>query len=407
MTDQPSVSIIDYGAVGDGVTDDSAALVAALATNKAVFIPYYNAAGTAPAIWYFNSTQTLAGQVSIEGDKRKPLVKQGAAPLFVLQGMHINIENLMFDQSAQASTSDSTIQLDTANGPLQAICLKNLHFGSDQSLAGNLGGYRSICDTGGTDQVVDLTIADVVLWSSKDTPLYFRNLLAAIFFEKVVVDFTRISTVISYPGIDISGGQGIDMKNVAVQGRGTSGTVNANADGFRIASGAAIDMTLCRADSVGGVGFNFSNLDGCQFISLVGSLCEREQYYLDNVTSSTFVSPFAGGRKGIVGATANMDGFSLNNSFGARVIGLRTIYATGNGVQWNNSSSGLLDGLYAGDNSLLGLKESNGSNYNVFGSGHTHNNGSGNGVTVGSGTKVQNVILFSGTLHDAIGAGSW
>ena len=94
------VSVLDFGAVGDGVTDDTAAIQAAIDSNKSVYIPY--------GIYKITSTITLnQSYSSIVGDKRLPIIRHhnpGTGPAINVTAtpggaynQHSSVENLIIE----------------------------------------------------------------------------------------------------------------------------------------------------------------------------------------------------------------------------------------------------------------------------------------------------------------------
>jgi len=407
------INLWDLGGKGDG-SDESAVLTAAIATGQQIFIPYMRKDLSGPATWYFPAQYNLASPVSIIGDARKPLVKLGSAPLFVIRSNHCVIENVMFDQSAQTGDASCTIIFDTNfSQSIKGTRIRHCHFGIGRDLSTLVAGYRSIADNGGTmmvngttvnTEIVDATIKDVIIWGAKSCPLYFTRFHASIYLEQITVDFTRnVTNAINYAGIYIDGGAGINMACVAVQGAG-NGSKTGGGNGFEIKNADAVDMTLCRADGCASNGFVFKNLTGCQFTNLVGSQCDLNQYYLDGLHRCTFTSPHAEGCRSKTGASASQDCFVvLGASSRLIVIGLRAINATGRGLRATDSNSNQFIGLNISDCLGNGLEETGTSNYNIFGPGFTDANGTYNGVVTGSGTIVENIIRASGAAFSHTG----
>jgi hypothetical protein len=91
------VSVKDFGAVGDGVTDDTAAINAALATNKSVYFPAGTYMTTGNHVIQYSATvgRTLYGE-----SRTSSVLKRisGTNPIIdVRQFAYCNIEDLRFD----------------------------------------------------------------------------------------------------------------------------------------------------------------------------------------------------------------------------------------------------------------------------------------------------------------------
>jgi hypothetical protein len=91
------VSVKDFGAVGDGTTDDTAAINAALATNKSVHFPAGTYMTTGNHVIPYSAT---VGRVIYGDSHTTSILKRisGTNPIFdIRQFSHCNIQNLRFD----------------------------------------------------------------------------------------------------------------------------------------------------------------------------------------------------------------------------------------------------------------------------------------------------------------------
>ena len=411
LRDDVPPSIMDYGAVGDGVTDDRPALQAALSQNRGVYIPFCRPDGT-EAVWRINGEVTVGADRAIIGDPRRPMIRQAAASrLFVLDGSRITIRNLLIDQVGQTSTAHATFHANTAvRSEIKTIRMSNIRCGHTRTEAGlaTLAGFRTFDDDASTGQLIDWQVQDVVIWGAKDAAIYLRDAWAAIFLDKIVVDFTRQGAAPSYPGIDIDGGEGVNLSFCNVQGLGTSGAGNAFGHGYSIANGAAVDLQDCRADTVGGLGFRLVNLVGSRLRGLVGSLCGEGQIVADNCVGLGMDEIYAGGRSGLGWAPAGKHGLRIINCSRARVTGLRAVNNTGSGTVLTDASGCQISNFDFASNGAYGIDETGASNFNVISTGLFAFNGTSNGRTVGTGTARANVIYNSGAyVNSAVGAGTW
>jgi hypothetical protein len=403
-------TILDYEGTGDGTADDRPALLSALSQNRGVFIPWCKADGT-EAVWRINGEVTVGSDKAIIGDVRRPMVRQAAASkLFVLDGSRITIQNLNLDQVGQTSTAHASFHANTAvRSEIKTIRINNIRAGHSRSEAGiaALPGFRTFDDDASTGQMIDWQIEDVTIWGAKAAPIFLRDAWAAFFMDKVVVDFTRQVTAPSYSAFDIDGGEGLNLSFCNVQGIGTSGTGNAAGHGYSISNGAAVDMQDCRADTVGGVGFLLTSLNGSRIRGLVGSLCGEGQIRATSCINLGLDEVYAGGRNGLGWAPAAKPGLQLVSCGRARVTGLRAINSTGSGVLLTNSSSCQIVSFDAASNGAYGIDEAGTSDFNILSGGTFVSNTTSNGRTVGAGTRRLGLILNSGASGDGTGAGTW
>jgi len=105
---QESVSVLDFGATGDGVTDDTAAIQAALTASKYVFIP----AGTyiVTGITFQQVGQVLVGETSTTSI----LKLKASANTYVLdtnEKSQIRIENLLLDGNRDNNTTSKGLRV--------------------------------------------------------------------------------------------------------------------------------------------------------------------------------------------------------------------------------------------------------------------------------------------------------
>lgn len=409
IRDNVMPSIIDFGGVGDGSTGDATALTNALAQNQGVFLPFLNAAGN-EAVWRIESAVTVGDNKTIRGDPRKSAVKQGAAQMLVLSGNRITIENLLIDQSAQSSTAHATFNCNTSAGGVQNLRMQNIVAGISRALVSPTycGGYRFLDDDNSSGNVIDAIFEDIIIFDPKGSSFYLRDFLAGNIFKSVILDYTRQAAAPTFPGYDINGGAGMHFELCLVQGFGTSGTGNSGGDGWKIASAAAVDFSKCRADGVGGIGFNLSSVAGAKLVGNVAGHNGEGQVKLASCTVIEIDGQYCEGRNGMGWAPSSKTNLLIDSSDRVRVNGLKSLNATRSGVQVANAGSCLVTGFDCYGNGSYGIEETGTSNYNQFLNGFLGSNTTSNGITVGSGTIRGNIILNSGAAIDhTAGAATW
>lgn len=101
------VNVLDYGAVGDGVSNDTAAITAALATGKSVFFPK----GT-----YLSGAQTITTQgQTLFGEGAASIIQANAAgvTLFTVQTAYVTILSLRLN-GAETNATNTSFAVSTA-----------------------------------------------------------------------------------------------------------------------------------------------------------------------------------------------------------------------------------------------------------------------------------------------------
>lgn len=114
------VNVLDYGAVGDGSANDTAAITAALATGKSVFFPK----GT-----YLSGAQTITTQgQTLFGEGAASIVQANAAgvTLFTVQAAYVNIRDLRLN-GAETNASNTSFAVFTATAnPAVYLTIENV-----------------------------------------------------------------------------------------------------------------------------------------------------------------------------------------------------------------------------------------------------------------------------------------
>lgn len=107
---QDSVSIKDFGAVGDNVADDSAALQAAINTGKAVYVP----SGT----YYCPTGATYTGSVSVYGDGDASVFTNDGGPLLTIDSCS---NSMVRDIRLERKTNPTTVVRDWGSWTTSAV----------------------------------------------------------------------------------------------------------------------------------------------------------------------------------------------------------------------------------------------------------------------------------------------
>lgn len=421
--------ITEFGGVGNGTANDSAALVAAFAAGRGVFLPKYLANG-AEAAWNFATPVQFPVNAVVLGDYRLTKVKTGTGDMFRLAGGgRICIENLSIDGTAQL-VGGVAIKFLTGTSSFTHTRISNIEAAFC---------YGTIHDENGAGTITDTIIDDVQSIEPRGTPFKFRDMSAFNYLIKCVVDLVPLAGNPAFVSFDIDGGAGLVLIECEVNGYGQGGSPNTGQHAYLIQNQQALWMRDCFGDTTGGWGCRLINCAAAVQDCTFGFNFEG-QFYADNCTSLTMTGRLWGqGRKGLTPATAAKSAVVIKNSTqvqmtsgmlqagtnhtielesvtnsrisciahnataaGVYVNGCTNVKidveATSNGtagVLVNNSSNIEVNGHFI-SNGTFGIEETSSANFNRY-SGGFNGNPSGNGKLMGARSRAFNY-------HNAAGA---
>lgn len=130
MIEGAVVNVLDYGAVGNGTTDDTAAITAALATGASVYFPE----GT-----YKTGQQTLstAGQTLFgAGENSVILASTAGADLLVVEADYVTIRDLRMNGAETGATNSNFAVFTDAGAPAQFLTVSNVLFSGASAATG-------------------------------------------------------------------------------------------------------------------------------------------------------------------------------------------------------------------------------------------------------------------------------
>lgn len=110
-----AVNVYDFGAVGNGIADDTAAVQAAIDTGQAVNFARgdtgHNAFFSGGIFACNNLTQSVSGQVLFSSGSLSTIVKNANGPIITCTGGNVNIMNIRFagDASTPVFTGDNVV----------------------------------------------------------------------------------------------------------------------------------------------------------------------------------------------------------------------------------------------------------------------------------------------------------
>lgn len=381
-------NVMDYGAVGDGSTDDTAAVQGAV--NAAA------AAGGGTVCFPFTANGYLLGDITITkpvklaagGREVKLTAKAATGKLFTIRSSFVEI-NGFFINMGNAGSSSIAIYLDTAAQTMEHIYLRDL-------IVWNA--YAVLRDGKSSNIIVNLHVSNVTCRINKGVAVHLTDAFAYTFFKNVNVDnvpSAQIGIPINFAGVIVENAQGFHFENCDV----TGGNGNAGGDGFVIKNSEAVYFDTCMADTVGGVGFLFENVWYLYLVAVVSSLCHRGGMTLNGCRFVNGTNIVMAGRTYLPDKVANADGIKAVDSQRITMAGLSCRYNTGNGITVDSSSYTMWSTNDLFENTLKGLQEK-GQNLtaNTF-IGCTFNANGSNYQIVSPFTHVCNALLHSGVFQ--------
>jgi len=295
------VSVKDFGAVGDGVADDTTAITAAIATGKSIFFP----AGT-----YLTDLQTLSttGQTLFgEGQNSVILAKTATTNLFNVNASYVTFRDLRMNGAA-TSAANTTFAIFTATGtPAGFLTVQRVLFSGNSSGTGfnNAIKFDNNCNDG---TVIDCTFER--LWGTASG--YGYGILCA--GNKATIAYNWFGA-----------------------------TANRGRHAIYLSAGASDCVVTGNFVS----GFTYEGIT--QFAT--ASPCYRNIYTDNIVTSSATIASFPIGAMGIYGKSANAI-ISNNIVAGSGSCGI-VLDGTGSGGDLQNT---IISGNHISASGLIGLE---------------------------------------------------
>jgi len=254
-------SVMDFGAVGNGVADDTTAFLSALSNADKVIMPR-------PAVRYrLTAGLALNGEKSLIGEAEFTKVhKDFAGAMFTLR----NNENVLHNIGLEGNPGQvgAAIYVDSAAGAVQY---------NDVSKIRMINCYNGIED-GGASIGIKNRFKDITMLLHKNRGIILTRQFAYTDLENITVDYTQNAAVVNIPAVVIVNAEGVRLNKVDVTGSNAIGPCGTQY-GFWFQNSSAIWLNECMADTVGGVGFYFSNVNHAYLASNVASLCGSHGFH--------------------------------------------------------------------------------------------------------------------------------
>ena len=257
-----TADIRNYGGVGDGVTNDTAAFVACMAENNVVYLPNFDGCAG-----YVLDEVTLSDHQHVHGDAWTPIIQNGAK-LFTITGDYVSIESL--DVTCSQLTPMAVFNIKHTGGGGYAV----------QTIIRNITTHYAntiISDSESTQQYVSCLFDNILGYRTRGTAYYIHHAFAFIFMDKCVSD--RVTLQVDNPAFDFDHVEGAHLTYCECSG-GYLNATNASGAGFKFADCKAIWLDDCFSDYMSGSGYVFSTCEYVHITNCGASLTGLYGYFL-------------------------------------------------------------------------------------------------------------------------------
>lgn len=386
-----TVSVKDFGAVGNGTTDDSAAFQAALNTGLPVYVPE-TAAG-----YKIGATLNLNAGAVIFSDSTNTKLIGDLDPsefMFEILGSDIEVEGFTLDFTALPSGAGA-FRLRTDLASMERIFLRQL-----VTRGANYGIKDEISPT---FLSVALQVSDIFFRLHRGPGVELVRAFAYLSFERVTVDYVG-SLSKNFVAFSITGNEGSFWDKVDVTGGTVDGSTTNNI-GFLFDNCIAVWINNCMADTVGSHGFYLRNNSRYfYFVNTISSLCGGHHFFLQNTNEIHMTNCVASGRLTIPGSPS-VDGWRVDTSNRVMLSNCHALYQTANGFNLIAAERQTFTGCRADVCGARGLNSSGVNSALITGT-CFDSNGGGNVLLSSTNMHAQSCQASSGALINISGPAS-
>lgn len=402
------ISVRDFGAVGDGVADDTAAFQAALNLGGEIIVPE-------PLVEY-----RIAGQLTVTEvgtaliGQGMPIIRvaTGAANMLRVRASFFTMENFRLYGGTTGLTA-SAILADTAFAPLTNIRICNIR---------GDGLYGFYEDNAGSNLLVNAVLTDILLDQHRGYAVYTRKHFAYFYMDGVGV--SRVGNTganYNFAAFRIENGEGVFLRDASHDGTNAT-SIQSSQHGAHFIATNFIVLDNVIPDHVGGHAYYF---DACANVKVLNSSAPNSNLsslrangcaymQVDNCVFNTYATGSASACGLDVSNTNSVsisDCVSITNkSHGYKVVDCNEVRVSnsearacgGNGFNFENSVNVSGSNLTGLGNSLSGLSSS--GNTRVTTSSSTFTDNTAYGIESGAGDAA---VLHTGAVMGANTAGNY
>lgn len=386
-------SVKQFGAKGDGTTDDKAAIQAAIATGKAVYIP-----ATTNGYKISSRLSAIAG-TKIRGDWKKTKIILGTAGEWCIEitGSEVVIEGLKFDCTVGAGGGVFLLRSDLTS--MERIYIRDIESTSATGFCQDLFHASNI--------IVLLQFQRCIARLHRGGGMDLRQTFAYLLVEDVTFDYVG-SSAHNFQAVQLRNNRGSMWNRVDVTGGVVDATTTSN-DAFFFSNCVAVWMTDCMADTVGGNGFYLYGQNRAFYmVNCVASLCGKVGFALGSTGGTSYDLVLSNcscfGRRGQAYAPVYA-GYQLDSTNKVQLTGCKSQDNAGAGFYLNAATRSTISGCRADTNTGRGVDSAGTGSCLIAASCFDANTG-GNANMSSANMNVSNCQASSGALFSITGPGS-
>lgn len=352
------VSVLDYGATGDGTTDDTQAIQDAIDAGYVIYFP-----PTAGGYKVSSATLTIPSNRTLLGDYGKTkIIHANGSWLFDIAGSFVTINGFQFDCTAVTSDSVGIFRLRSDTLSMEYITISNIYTNS---------ATRVIADVASSNVIVNLNLKNWSCRLHRGNAVYLQTVFAYLQVEEVTVDFVG-GSVRNYTAFRVENNQGSRWTQCDVTGGDITGTTSSQ-HGFLFNNCIAVWMYGCMADTCGGNGFYlYDNCSYFYFENCVASLCDGFGFGCGEADGGTtyqlrLSNCTVQGRRLQTYKTSDKSAYTFDSCDTVQLSNCEAVDSTGDGFYMNGTVRYNMSNCRGDTNSLYGMASSGSSNGLVTG----------------------------------------